>query len=137
MATELTDAQIQGYVNQALAAGYSQRAINDFFADNGRNDAERLLSALAPSPGSGAAPPTPIYATPTPIAGNPALVPGSPDDGMLILHPALVPDVVGPHITPTSPGAAAPIQVLAAAGVPTWAIVAAAIVLVLVFMERR
>ena len=75
MATQLTPAQVQLYTNQALAHGYAQADIDAFYADNSTNDAERLLSALAPNPGPSVAPASvyhpadlAAYAIPTPLS---------------------------------------------------------------------
>lgn len=120
----LSSDQIQAYINQALAAGYTQDQINSFFADNGGvndpgalQDAGRLLSALAPNPGPGGGittstyVPSPGIAVPTPLnSGTSALSTSSPADGVILVHgdvqssvpPAIVNPVTVAVPVPTS-----------------------------------
>lgn len=140
-----TPERVQFYIGQALAAGHSQASIDSFIANNGIADVGRLMSALGPPPSSAIGPlsvyKSSPYATPTPVQGTGAITQPADADGML--HAAIVPNVVGSHITPDvnvnlgAPAAGTVTLLPAAGGVPTWAIVLGAIVLVMLFYERQ
>lgn len=152
--TQLSSAQQQYYINLALSLGAPRADIDDFIHNNGANDLFRIVSALglsprsvsapAPGPGTGAtsysasiqAAPAGIavaqgvYATPTPVSSPlGSLITSSPSDGMLSGSGG-----AAPIVNVDAP--AAPAIVLPAAGIPTWAIIAAAVLLVVLFMDR-
>lgn len=132
--SRLTVAQQQQYINAALAAGYSYADINSFIANNSPDDLPRWQSALAPNPGPSIAGPVNApaqIATPTPLAGPVgSLTQPSASDGAIT--------GTGPQLVYSGPGATAlPVSVLPASGIPTWAIVAAVLVLFLLFKDRK
>lgn len=165
--TTLSVVQQQYYINLAKSLGASQADIDSFIHNNGANDLGRIVSALglspsatpSASPGAGTGttsyaasiinsapeipdqrtydsggfvgPPASAYAVPSPQSGGVgSLTVASADDGRLSGSGG------GGPAGPLSVSVGAP-MVLPAAGVPTWAIVLAAVALIYVFMERK
>lgn len=143
MSEALSVAEQQHWIGAALAANIPRAEVDRFIAENGVQDLPRILSAFAPNAGPGPGTGTTSfsqavqdddpYATPTPIAGAAgSLTQSSGNDGVIA-------GSGGGGGAPLSLASSGPgsVSILPAAGIPTWAIVLGALVLVYIFYDRK
>lgn len=135
----------QFWINTALASGISRADIDAYIHENGAEDLPSIVSRLGPNPGPSSRPggstnslsysaaiqAADPYATPTPVQSGVGLITqASAADGRMV--------GAGSGREVVSQGAAAPVVNVSTGpgGIPTWALIAAGVLVVLLLSDR-
>lgn len=135
----------QFWINTALAAGISRADIDAFIHENGAEDLPTIISRLGPNPGpstrpggstnslsySAAIQAADPYATPTPLQSGVGLITqASASDGRMVGAGS------GASRDVTVQASAPSVSILPSSGIPTWALIAAGVLVVLLLSDR-